>query len=78
MELNIFSKKFVPMPQTTAVPQVQSNNNPFANPFLNPGATNYKNEDVSYGKNTPSASGYYAGEYNGKPNIVGKRLFLTV
>ena len=31
-----------------------------------------------YGKNQPVRGGYFAGYYNVKPNIVGKRLFLEV
>ena len=29
-----------------------------------------------YGKNQPVEGGYFAGYYNGKPNIVGTRLFI--
>ena len=57
-----------------------SYNNPFAqsaknvNPFLS--VTFGSSPD--YGKNKPVAGGYYAGEYNGKPNIVGRKLFIEV
>ncbi|MBQ8847686.1 MAG: hypothetical protein IJ003_01935 [Candidatus Gastranaerophilales bacterium] len=53
-------------------------NNPFAqqneNPFLSTtfGSSSY------YGKNQPVAGGYFAGYYNGKPNIVGRKLFIEV
>ena len=50
----------------------QRSSNPFGNPFIPDNATNY------YGKNKPVRGGYFAGYYNGKPNIVGKRLFLEV
>ncbi|HIU86978.1 TPA: hypothetical protein IAD52_08395 [Candidatus Spyradomonas excrementavium] len=50
----------------------QRSSNPFGNPFISDNATNY------YGKNKPVRGGYFAGYYNGKPNIVGKRLFLEV
>jgi hypothetical protein len=33
---------------------------------------------ASYGKNQPVAGGYFAGYYNGKPNIVGRKLFIEV
>ena len=33
---------------------------------------------TNYGKNNPMAGGYFAGYYNGKPNIVGSRLFVEV
>lgn len=64
--------------QTTSIAQVRptQSKNPFAssNPFL---ATAEK-KDLSFGKNTPVFGGYFAGYYNGKPNIVGKRLFVEV
>ena len=31
-----------------------------------------------YGKNRPVTGGYFAGYYNGKPNIVGAKLFIEV
>ena len=31
---------------------------------------------VSYGINKPVKGGYFAGYYNGKPNIAGRRLFI--
>jgi len=56
--------------------QVKSNN-PFAeqnsNPFL---STTFGSG--TYGKNQPVEGGYFAGYYNGKPNIVGRRLFIEV
>ena len=57
--------------------QVQQDNNPFrenVNPFLN----NTYGSGYSYGKNQPVAGGYFAGYYNGKPNIVGRKLFIEV
>ena len=53
--------------------------NPFAandsdNPFM---ATSFGSSS-SYGKNQPVAGGYFAGYYNGKPNIVGRRLFVEI
>ena len=55
-------------------------NNPFSNgsqnenPFLSTsfGTSSY------YGKNQPVQGGYFAGYYNGKPNIVGRKLFIEV
>ena len=54
-------------------------NNPFAtsdndNPFM---ATSFGSSST-YGKNQPVAGGYFAGYYNGKPNIVGRRLFVEI
>ena len=65
---------------TTSVSQVaQKSNNPFAtndnnNPFL---STTFGSSS-HYGKNQPVSGGYFAGYYNGKPNIVGRRLFIEV
>lgn len=44
------------------------------NPFL---STSYGSAST-YGKNQPVAGGYFAGYYNGKPNIVGRKLFIEV
>ena len=44
--------------------------NPFENPFVQ--APSRKN----YAVNKPVRGGYFAGYYNGKPNIVGRRLFI--
>ena len=48
-----------------------------ANPFANPFVSNNTSSNL-YGKNNPVRGGYFAGYYNGKPNIVGKRLFIEV
>ena len=48
-----------------------------ANPFANPFVSNNTSSNF-YGKNNPVRGGYFAGYYNGKPNIVGKRLFIEV
>ena len=47
----------------------QSLGNPFVNSFTG-------QNNPFYGKNRPVAGGYFAGYYNGKPNIVGTRLFI--
>lgn len=66
--------------QTTSVTRVATkSNNPFStnenkNPFL---STTFGSSS-SYGKNQPVAGGYFAGYYNGKPNIVGRKLFIEV
>ena len=56
-----------------------SGSNPFAptsgNPFVTP---HNSNPFASYGQNKPVAGGYFAGYYNNKPNIVGRRLFIEV
>jgi len=62
--------------RTTAVAP-KTSYNPFAsseNPFL---GSSFHSE-TNYGKNTPVTGGYFAGYYNGKPNIVGRKLFIEV
>ncbi|MBR2068527.1 MAG: hypothetical protein IJ877_02075 [Candidatus Gastranaerophilales bacterium] len=51
-----------------------SSNSENANPFL---STSF-GTSAYYGKNQPVAGGYFAGYYNGKPNIVGRKLFIEV
>lgn len=46
------------------------NYNPFENPFVQSPKRN------TYAVNRPVKGGYFAGYYNGKPNIVGRRLFI--
>ncbi len=48
--------------------------NPFASPFIAPSY----GKQAFEGKNQPVKGGYFAGYYNGKRNIVGSRLFLSV
>ncbi|UKI41535.1 MAG: hypothetical protein L6V95_00175 [Candidatus Melainabacteria bacterium] len=76
---NILSKAFAPSNQVAQINQASAiqkqNQVTFGgdhgrNPFIQ----NITNN--SYGKNNPSKSGYFAGYYNGQPNIVGKRIFI--
>ena len=69
---NFISKVFYTPSTTVTAPVKSSSDNPFGNPFVTTNAKNY------YGKNNPMKGGYFAGYYNGKPNIVGKRLFVEV
>ncbi len=46
------------------------------NPFISSSTSAGKSE--FYAKNKPVQGGYFAGYYNGKPNIVGQRLFIEV
>lgn len=65
--------------KSTAISAVRPTSaNPFANQSSNPfvSSTNYNSN--FYGKNNPVRGGYFAGYYNGKPNIVGRKLFLEV
>lgn len=76
---NILSKTFTPSNQISQVNQARSiqkqNQVAFGgeqgrNPFIQ------SSTNDSYAKNNPSKSGYFAGYYNGQPNIVGKRIFI--
>ena len=63
----------------TGTKSVVNSNNPFKtsenqNPFL----SGSFGSSASYGKNQPVIGGYFAGYHNGKPNIVGRKLFIEV
>lgn len=45
------------------------------NPFIS--SASYSKSEF-YAKNKPVQGGYFAGYYNGKPNIVGQRLFIEI
>ena len=65
--------------QTPAVttPAVPQHSNPYGNnPFVNYSSRNYTTN--YYAQNRPVKGGYFAGYYNGKQNIVGRRLFIEV
>ena len=62
---------------TISKTSVQSNN-PFKEQNENPFLTTTFGSSYSYGKNQPISGGYFAGYYNGKPNIVGRKLFIEV
>lgn len=54
--------------------KISAASNPFnPNPFVNT-----KTNMDDYAKNKPVQGGYFAGYYNGKPNIVGQRLFIEI
>lgn len=57
------------------VRQTQSNNPYSNNPFVNYNGNRY---NQYYAQNKPVKGGYFAGYYNGKQNIVGRRLFIEV
>ena len=76
--VGFISKTLVPT-NTTAISAVRpTNSNPFALQTTNPFVGNSTMNANFYGKNKPVRGGYFAGYYNGKPNIVGKKLFLEV
>ncbi len=76
--LGLISKTLTPQ-QTTAITSVRpASANPFAAPSTNPFMQNTTLSSNFYGKNQPVRGGYFAGYYNGKPNIVGRKLFVEV
>lgn len=77
--VSMLTKSLATTQSTAVVKPAVSSNNPFAtseniNPFL---STTF-GSSATYGKNQPVAGGYFAGYYNGKPNIVGRKLFIEV
>ena len=60
--------------RTKVSTQEPTSKNPFVNPFISTSVTSQS----FYGKNKPIPGGYFAGYYNGKPNIVGSKLFIEV
>lgn len=67
--VNLFTNISTP---STSLIGTASSNNPFTE------ANIIKNRKDFYAKNKPVAGGYFAGYYNGKPNIVGRKLFIEV
>ena len=58
-------------------PAVTRHSNPYGNnPFVNYSGRNFTTN--YYAQNRPVKGGYFAGYYNGKQNIVGRRLFIEV
>ncbi len=76
--VSLISKSLYQAPVQT-VAQVQEKTNSFTgssrNIFLNNGNTS---TFYSYAKNQPIEGGYFAGYYNNKPNIVGRKLFIEI
>lgn len=71
--VNLLSKTFLPTTTQRSTEVRSVSNNPFANPFV---TSSTSNNYRSYAKNKPVQDGYFAGYYNGKANIVGRRLFV--
>ncbi len=79
--VSLITKSLAATPSQSAVKvnAKPSGYNPFEsgeslNPFMN---SSFKGSE-NYAKNTPVSGGYFAGYYNGKPNIVGRKLFIEV
>ena len=76
--VGFISKALTPS-KSTAISAVRpASVNPFMTQSSNPFMSNTSVNSNFYGKNNPVRGGYFAGYYNGKPNIVGRRLFLEV
>ncbi len=77
--ISIFNKVLTPttvqprQPQAKPVQTVDTTNPFNPNPFVTTTV-----DMNTYAKNRPVQGGYFAGYYNGKPNIVGRRLFVEV
>jgi len=74
--VNLINRTFQPpaMQQTQTISKPVVQENPFATPFI----TVQNKRQTFYGKNNPVQGGYFAGYYNGKQNIVGRKLFVNV
>lgn len=70
--VNLLSRAFSTNGLQTSKAVTPVSNNPFANPFVATQNQSY----TTYAQNKPVQGGYFAGYYNGKANIVGKRLFI--
>lgn len=70
--INLLSTISTPATQSATAVSSNIDNNPFTQANFNKNKYNY------YGKNRPIPGGYFAGYYNGKPNIVGRKLFIEV
>jgi len=72
-----FLSNVLQSPQITSAPIIREASNPYGNnPFVNYNSSNFSNR--YYAQNRPVKGGYFAGYYNGKQNIVGRRLFVEV
>lgn len=74
--VNLLTQAFQTPTITTSSPVIrEAGSNPFGgNPFVNYNGFSSK----YYAQNKPVKGGYFAGYYNGKQNIVGRRLFVEV
>jgi hypothetical protein len=63
----------VPVGSVEKLP-IQTASQVSGNPFLGQD----KVDSSIYGKNKPVPGGYFAGYYNGQPNIVGQKLFIVI
>lgn len=76
--VNFLSNVFQAPSVKVASPVVkQTSSNPYSNnPFVNYNGNSFSSR--YYAQNKPVKGGYFAGYYNGKQNIVGRKLFIEV
>ncbi len=76
--VNFLSNVFQAPTVQTPTPVVrQASSNPYSNnPFVNYNGNSFSSR--YYAQNKPVKGGYFAGYYNGKQNIVGRKLFVEV
>ena len=76
--VSLLSNAFQPARVGTSAPVIAPAQNPVYsnNPFVNYNGNSYSSRN--YAQNRPVSGGYFAGYHNGKPNIVGRRLFVEV
>jgi hypothetical protein len=74
--VSLIQKSFQP-PALTKVEQKRVGENPFASNDKNSYSFGSAfGQNKNYGKNMPIPGGYFAGYYNEKPNIVGRKLYI--
>lgn len=83
MLTNLVSMITKSLSSTNQLAQISKTETKSYNPFksdenVNPFLTTSFGSSATYGKNQPVSGGYFAGYYNGKPNIVGRKLFIEV
>ena len=76
--VSLITKSLSSSQTTSVINPVNNSVNPFAPKNENPFLSTTFGSSKSYGKNQPVLGGYFAGYYNGKPNIVGRKLFIEV
>ncbi len=79
--VSMLTKSMSSMPAVQIAPvqtKVKENSNPFAGSSGSMFFNSSRNNSLNYAKNQPIEGGYFAGYYNDKPNIVGRRLFIEV
>lgn len=76
--VSLLSQLFTPagVQSTSGVVSKPTNSYGSNNPFVS--YNGYRYDSETYAKNKPVKGGYFAGYYNGKQNIVGRRLFIEV